>query len=106
MDAEPPQRAGQRGRDGRAARRAPWFAGVGIGAGVATVIAFALGDLSGRHAIMLGLPAVVLIFGGLVVAVLSDPETAERQGFRAGLKAGTLRRRWRSLFDRQGKGTH
>jgi hypothetical protein len=53
---------------------------------------------------MLGLPAVVLTFGGLIVAALSDPLRAERQGFRAGLKAGTLRRRWRSVFDRQGKG--
>jgi hypothetical protein len=104
MDAESPQRAGQRSRDGRAARRARWFAGVGVGAGVATVVALALGDLSGRHAIMLGLPAVVLTFGGLIVAALSDPLRAERQGFRAGLKAGTLRRRWRSVFDRQRKG--
>jgi hypothetical protein len=53
---------------------------------------------------MLGLPAVVLTFGGLTVAALSDPETVERQGFRAGLRAGSLRRQWRSVFDRQGKG--
>lgn len=106
MDAEPPQRAGQHGADGRAARRARWLAGVGIGGGVATVIALALGDLSGEHAIMLGLPAFVLTFGGLTVAALSDPQTAERQGFRAGSKAGTLRRRWRSVLDRQGKGRH
>jgi hypothetical protein len=51
---------------------------------------------------MLGLPAVVLTFGGLSVGVLSDPQRVERQGFRAGLKAGTLRRLWRSVFDRQG----
>jgi hypothetical protein len=69
-------------------------------------MALALGDLSGRHAIMLGLPAVVLTFGGLTVAVLSDPQRAERQGFRAGVKAGTLRRQWRSVCDRQGKGMH
>jgi hypothetical protein len=106
MDAEPPQRADRHGGDGRAARRALWCAGVGIGAGIATVIALALGDLSGRHAIMMGLPAVLLTFGGLVVAALSDPETLERQGFRAGLKAGTLRRRWLSDFNRQGKGRH
>ena len=106
MDAEPPQQAGQHGGDGRAARRARWLAGVGIGGGAATVIAFALGDLSGGHAIMLGVPAVVLIFGGLTVAALSDPQTAERRGFRAGLKAGTLRRRWRSVLDRQGNERH
>ena len=106
MDAEPPERADQHGRDGRATRRARWLAGVGIGAGAATAMALALGDLTGRHAIMLGLPAVVLTFGGLTVAVLSDPQRAERQGFRAGVKAGTLRRRWRSFYDRQGKGSH
>jgi hypothetical protein len=47
--------------------------------------------------------AAALTAGGLTVAVTSDPETAERLGFRAGLKAGSLRRRWRSVFGRRGK---
>ncbi len=76
----------------------------GIVAGLATAIAFALGDISDRQAIMMGLPAAVLTFGGLTVAVAPDPETAERQGFRAGLKAGALRGSWRSVCGRRGKG--
>jgi hypothetical protein len=106
MDAEPPPRAGRDerdGRDGRRARRAPWVAGVGIVAGLATAIAFALGGITDRQAIMIGLPAAVLAFGGLTVAVASDPQTAERQGFRAGLKAGALRTRWQSVCGRRGK---
>jgi hypothetical protein len=100
MDAEPPGRAD---RDGRRARRAPWVAGAGIVAGLATAIAFALGDITDRQAIMIGLPAAVLAFGGLTVAVASDPQTAERQGFRAGLKAGALRTRWQSVCGRRGR---
>jgi hypothetical protein len=53
---------------------------------------------------MLGLPAAVLTVGGMTAAVASDPETAERQGFQAGLKAGALRMRWRSVFGSRGKG--
>ena len=71
----------------------------GIAAGLATGIAFALRDISVKQTIMAGL----LTVGGLTVAVTSDPETAERLGFRAGLKAGSLRRRWRSVFGRRGK---
>ena len=72
-------------------------------AGLAAAIASALGGISSKQAILLGVPAVVLALGGLTVAVMSDPAAAERQGFRAGLKVGSLRRRWRSVFDRQGK---
>ena len=105
MDAEPPQQPGDRnGGDRRKARRALWFAGAGVAAGLATAIASALGDMSVKQAITVAVPAAVLTFGGLAVAVASDPETAERLGFRAGLKAGSLRRRWRSVSGRRGKG--
>jgi hypothetical protein len=104
MDAEPPQRVEPDSRDGRKARRALWFACAGLLVGLAIAVASALGDTSMKQAVMLGLPAAVLTFGGLTIAVGSDPETAERQGFRAGLKAGSLRRRWRAVFARQGKG--
>ena len=53
---------------------------------------------------MMGLPAAVLTFGGLTVAVASDPETAERQGFRAGLKAGALRRQLAISLQSPGQG--
>jgi hypothetical protein len=88
-------------RDGRKARRALQFAGAGAVAGLAAAIASALGDISVKQAMM---PAAVLTFGGMTAAVASDPETAERQGFQAGLKAGALRTRWRSVFGSRGKG--
>lgn len=104
MDAEPPQRADRHDGDRRKARRAFWFAAAGVVAGLAIAIVSALGDISAKQAIMLGLPAAILTLGGLAVAVAPDPETAERQGFRAGLKAGTLCGRWRLFFGRRGKG--
>jgi hypothetical protein len=104
MDAEPPQRVDPHGRDGRKARRALWFASAGLVAALATAIAFAVGAIGVRQTIMVGLPVGVLTFGGLIVAVASDPDAAERQGFRAGLKAGALRSQWRLLvFGRRGK---
>jgi hypothetical protein len=99
MDAEPPP-VEPNGRGDRKAKRALWFAGAGIAVGLATAIACALGDTSTRFAIMLGVPAAVLTFGGLTIAVGSDPKTAERHGFRTGFKAGSLRRWWRSVLDR------
>jgi hypothetical protein len=104
MDAEPPQRADLHGGDRRQARRAFIFAGAGVITGLVIAIVSISGDMGVRQAIMLGVPAALLTFGGLTTAVASDPETAERQGFRAGLKAGSLRRRRRAIFGRRGKG--
>jgi hypothetical protein len=75
----------------------------GIVAGLAIAVTFALGDISVKQTIMLALPAAILILGGLTVAMTSDPERMERQGFRAGMKAESLRRRWRSALGRQGR---
>jgi 4-hydroxybenzoate polyprenyltransferase len=104
MDAEPPQRADRHGGDRLKARRAFAIAGAGVITGLATAIVSAFGDIGVRQAIMLGVPAALLTFGGLIAAVASDSETAERQGFRAGLKAGSLLRRGRAVFGRRGKG--
>jgi len=106
MDAEPPQRTDGPGRYKRTAIRALLFAAVGTVAVVGTAVAFTLRAISVKLAIILGLPAVVLMLSGLTVALLSDPETAERQGFRVGLTAGSLRRLWRSAFDRDHKDGH
>ena len=104
MNAEPPQPAGRNGGAGQKARRAFWLAGAGVVAGLATAIVAAVGDMSVKLAILLGVPAAVLAFGGLAVAVAADPETAERHGFRAGLMAGSLRTWWRLVFGRRGRG--
>ena len=104
MDAGPPQYVDGRGRDNRNARRALWIAGAGIVAGLATAIVFALGDLSAKAAISLGVPISILTISGVIVAVASDAERAERQGFGAGLRAGSIRNRLRSLLGRGGNG--
>ncbi len=101
MNAEPPQRTDRQSRYRRQARLALWLAGVGGGGGLAIVIAASLGEISVKQTIMLGAPVAVLILGGLMVALARDPESAERLGFRAGLSAGSLRNRWRSVFGRQ-----
>jgi hypothetical protein len=103
MDAEPPPRDDHNGRDTRRARRALWLAGVGVVAALVTVVTGAIGDITLKQAIIFGLPAAVLTFGGLLVALASSPETAERQGFQAGLIAGSLRARWRLFFGRHAK---
>jgi hypothetical protein len=104
MNAGPPPPVGRNGGDERKARRALWVAGAGVVIGLATAVVAVVGDMSVKLAILLGVPATVLTFGGLAVAVVSDPETAERQGFRVGLMAGSLRRWWRLFFGRRGKG--
>jgi hypothetical protein len=65
-----------------------------------------MGEISVKQAIMLGLLAAVLTFGGLIAAVVRDPELADRQGFRAGFIAASLRERWRSLCGRGRKDRH
>ena len=100
MDADPPQPAGRQSRDRRPARRALWCAGAGIAAVLAVAIAAALGDITVKQTIILGLPAVVLTLGGLTVALAREPQIAERKGFRAGFIASSLRERWRSLARR------
>jgi hypothetical protein len=104
VDAGPPQPVDGRDRDNRNARRALWIAGAGIVAGLATAIVFALGDLSAKGAIILGVPIAILTIGGVIFALASDPARAERQGFRAGMRAGAIRNRLRSLFGRRGSG--
>jgi choline-glycine betaine transporter len=97
VEPSPPD---QRDREGRKRRRATWVAVAGIVAGLVIAITSALGDMSAKQTILLALPAAILTFGGLIVAMVSDPEAAERRGFRAGLKAGSLRRIWRSVLGR------
>jgi hypothetical protein len=101
MDAEPPQRAGGDGARRRKDRRAFWSADAGAVAGLAIAVVSVLGDVNAGQAIALGLPAALLTFGGLAVTVPPDAETAERQGFRAGLTTGPLIRWWRSVSGRR-----
>jgi hypothetical protein len=84
--------------------RAAWcVAGGAIGC-TAVIICLAVGVLSAQRAIALGLPAAVLLIGGLVIAAIPDPAAARQAGFRAGFLAGSPLSRWRLVFRRRPKG--
>jgi hypothetical protein len=104
VGAEPPQRVDGPGHDRRNARRALWIASAGIAAGLATAIVSALGDISVKVTIILAVPIAILTIGAAILAVASDPDRAERQGFGAGVRVGSMRNRLRSLFGRGGQG--
>jgi hypothetical protein len=90
--------------DDRAKRRratlGAWCQAVGALLAVATVILARLNAITIQQTVALGVPAVLLIVGGVITASTIDTPTAERLGFRAGLHAGMLLRRLRSLFRR------
>src|SRR5215472_2202781 len=67
---------------------------------IATVILARLNLLSTQQTVALGVPAVLLIVGGVIAASTIDTRTAEQLGFRTGLHVGMLLRRLRSLFRR------
>jgi hypothetical protein len=54
--------------------------------------------VSASQAIAVGLPAVLLILGGLIVILLPGQATIRTIGIKTGRWAGSLRLRWRSLF--------
>jgi len=70
--------------------------------GTAAVICLAVGAVSVQQAVALGLPAVILIMGGLIAAAIPDPATGRRAGFqtgfRTGFRVGSLLSQWRSVF--------
>lgn len=104
MDDGPLRERGD-SRPGRpAARIAAYGVAVGVIAGAAAVICLAVGAVSAQQAIAIGVPAAMLIIGGLIIAVLRDPAAGERAGFAAGFRVGLLLTRWRSLIRRRRNG--
>jgi hypothetical protein len=101
MNAGPPQPEDISPRRPRVVRAA-WSAVAGLILATSAVICLALHAISGQQAVAIGLPAGLLIVGGLAVAALPDPETGQRRGFRPGLRAGSMLRRWRCVL-RQGR---
>lgn len=71
-------------------RRAAWCVGAGVILAIAAAMTSALGAVSVQQAIAMGLPAAVLIIGGLTAAVLPDAATGRRLSFRAGFRVGSL----------------
>ena len=103
MNAGPPQPEDISPRRPRA-ERAAWAAAAGIILGISAVICLTLGAISGQQAIAMALPAALLIAGGLIVMAMPDPATGQRGGFLAGLRAGSLLRRWRRVLRRPRNG--
>jgi hypothetical protein len=98
MDAGSPQRPeGHRSRWSRD-RTAGWCVTAGVILGVAAVICLALDAVSPQQGIAIGLPAVLLIVGGLIAAAVPDAATGKRLSFQAGFRMGWLLSRLRSLF--------
>jgi hypothetical protein len=98
MDAGSPQRPeGHRPR-WLSARTAAWSVSAGVVLGAAALICRAFGAVSAQQAIAIGLPGVLLIIGGLILAAVPDVETGRRRGFELGFQMGWLLSRLRSLF--------
>jgi hypothetical protein len=97
MDAEPPQPEDLGPRRSRAIVAA-WSAGAGLVLGSSALICLALGVVSGRQALAIGMPGVLLLLFGVITAAIADPASGQRLGFQAGFRLGSLVRRWRSFL--------
>jgi len=97
MDAEPPQPEDLGPRRSRV-MLAAWCAGAGLVLGSSALICLGLGVVSGRQALAIGMPGLLLLLYALITAAISDPASGERMGLQAGLRAGALAGRWQSLL--------
>lgn len=98
---EPKQPDDDHRRQRQLTRLAVWSQLIGAMLAIATMVLARLGDISAQQAVALGLPAAVLVVGGLIIAAAVDPSDGERHGFLTGLRVGTFLRRLRSLFGRR-----
>jgi len=97
MNAEPPQPEDLGPRRSRVILAA-WCAGAGLVLGSCAVICLALGVISGRQALAIGMPGVLLLLFALITAAIANPVSGERVGFQAGLRAGALASKLQSLL--------
>jgi hypothetical protein len=99
MDARPPGQA-----DGGPSRwrlvTSALCTAAGLALGTVTVICLSLGICGGDQAVALGVPAALLVISGLLAAAIPDPAAGHRFGFKAGLQAGSMLSRWRSVLRR------
>ena len=100
MEAGAPQEPDDHSSQRFRARLTIWCEGAGVLLGLATVLCCLLHLVSRQQAVAMGLPAVLLIVGGLIAAAAPDPSAGRRFGFQVGLIAGSLMSVWRSLFHR------
>ena len=97
MDADPPQPENLGPRRSRVILAA-WCLGAGLVLGSSAVVCLALGVISGRQALAIGMPGLLLLLFGLITAAIADPVSGERLGFQAGLRAGALASRWQAFL--------
>jgi hypothetical protein len=97
MDAEPPQPEDLGPRRSRMITAA-WCAGAGLAIGSTALICLGLGVVSGRQALAIGVPGVLLLLFGLIIATMADPASGQRLGFQAGLRVGALVSLWQSFL--------
>lgn len=83
------------------ARLAAWSQVIGAVLAIVTLTCTLLNVISAQQAIALGLPAILLIIGGLITTATIDPSTSGQRGLQAGLRVGRLLRRLRSSFCRR-----
>jgi len=83
------------------ARLAAWSQVIGAVLVIVTLTCTLLNVISAQQAVALGLPAVLLILGGLIAAAAIDPSSTERRAFRAGLRVGNLLRRLQAALRRR-----
>lgn len=74
---------------------------IGAVLAIVTLTCTLLNVISAQQAVAAGLPAVLLIVGGLIAATAIDPSSTERRAFRAGLRVGKLLRRLRASLRRR-----
>jgi hypothetical protein len=82
----------------RLVRLADWCQSVGAVLAVVTVICVLLDVVTAQQAVAVGLPSVVLIVVGLIIAAGPDTAIARRHGFHVGLQVRSLLNLWSSLF--------
>jgi hypothetical protein len=97
---EPEDLSPRRARGSRAA----WCVAGGAISCTAVLICLAVDILSVQRAVALGLPAALLLIGGLIFAAIPNPAAGRQAGFRAGFLAGSLLTRWRFVFRRRPNG--
>ncbi len=103
MTAGPEQHPAGQDSPRRRPRRGAWLLlAAGVILGIAAVTCLAAGAVSAQQGMAMGLPAVLLIIIGLLVAVAPDPADVERFGYRAGTLTGAAFGRLRGAFRRCG----
>jgi Na+/melibiose symporter-like transporter len=93
MAAGEPQQPDDDRTQRKRARLAAWSQVIGAVLVIVTLTCTLLNVISAQQAVALGLPAVLLIVGGLIAAAAIDSSSSERRAFRTGLRVGNLLRR-------------